>query len=70
MRYDRTYDDLQQSKEILHRAAQSFNQPVALELDSELSIWVNSNEGKPLPKEWKIAGIADQLYDYPSIIPP
>ena len=69
MRYTRTYDDLQQSKEMLHRAAQSFNQPVALKLDSELSIWVNSNEGKPLPKEWKIAGIADRLCDYPSIIP-
>ena len=54
---------------MLHPAAQSFNQPLALKLDSELSIWVNSNEGKTLPKEWRIAGIADRFYDYPSITP-
>ena len=69
MRYDRTYTNLQQSKKTLHRATQSFNQPLALKLDSELSIWINSNEGKTLPKEWRIAGIADRFYDYPSIIP-
>ena len=40
-----------------------------MKLDSELSIWVYSNEGKPLLKEWKIAGIADRFYDYPSTIP-
>ena len=70
MRYNRPYTNIQQSKEIHHNAAQSFNQPLVLKFDSKLSIWINSNERKPLLKEWQIAGIADKFRDYPSIITP
>ena len=52
---------------MLHWAAQLFNQSVAMNLSSELTIWANSNRNKELPEEWQIEGLTDKFHDYPVI---
>ena len=58
----------QQSKEMLYQAAMYFNQPIAMKIGSNLSIWKSANPIAPLPDEWHIEGIADKFDDYPIII--
>ena len=64
----RVFSMYQQSKEMLYQAAMSFNQPIAMKLDSNLSIWKSTNLIFPLPDEWYIEGIADKFDDYPIVI--
>ena len=70
IRRPRVFSKYQQAKEMLHQAALSFNQPIAMKLDSDLSIWKSANPCTPLPEEWQIEGIADKFNDYPQIPTP
>ena len=62
------YNKFQQSREMLHRAAQSFDQSIAMNLSSELTTWTNSNKNTLLPEEWQIKGLANKFHNYPVII--
>ena len=65
LRLKNEYDDKQQSKEMLYRAALNYNQPIATKLSNELSILLNTSA--TLPEEWHIEGFADKFYDFPNI---
>ena len=53
---------------MLHRAIQSFNQLIAMNLSSELTIWILSNRNIALPEEWQIEGPVYRFYDYLVIV--
>ena len=45
------YSKFQQSKEMLHQAALSYNQSIATKLDNDLKIWKSANQNVCLPEE-------------------
>mgnify|MGYP005647778197 FL=1 len=47
LRLQNEYDDKQQSKEMLYRAALNYNQPIATKLSNELSILLNTSATLP-----------------------
>ena len=62
------YSRFQQSKEMLHQAALSYNQSIATKLDNDLKIWKSANQNVCLPEEWQIEGLLDKFSDYHSTI--
>ena len=65
---EKRYDPMQQSKEMLHQAALSYNQAIATKLDNDMLIWKNINPDELLPDEWRIEGLVDKFADYKHII--
>ena len=59
----KVYSRFHQSKEMLHQAAFSYNQPIATKLDIDLAIWKNANRNTDLPDEWQIEGLLDKFSD-------
>ena len=62
------YNNIQQSKEILHQATLLYNQVIATKLDNDLSIYKSTHMTENLPEEWCIEGIVDKFTDYKHII--
>ena len=68
VKYEKVYSRIQQSKEMLHQAALSYNQAIPTKLDNNLSIWKSTHINKTLPEEWYIEGHVDKFTDYKHII--
>ena len=65
---EKVYDNIQQSKEMLHQAALLYNQAIETKLDNDLLIWKNTHMNDMLPEEWRIEGLVDKFVDYKRII--
>ena len=64
----KVYTRIQQSKEMLHQAALSYNQAIARKLDNDLSIWKSTHMNEALPGEWHIEELVGKIADYKRIV--
>ena len=68
MKCEKVYNNIKQSKEILHQAALLYNQAIATKLDNDLSIYNSTHMSEQLSEEWRIEGRVNKFADYKHII--